>query len=203
MLRRQMLGLLSQGRRHGYALAKEHRQRTCLTGGSGNFYRELKHLCRAGMIRLVSAGTAADPRKVTYEITGAGAAEFRTWITDVPDVSACPESELATRAPLFFLLPEETGESLLGDWKRSIWSAIRRVEDTREAAGTGGQEKAIRDLLVQRRIRHLTLELEFVDELKSALATGRPSTGGADSEPANSVLAKRALPDGGRREWRR
>ena len=184
MLRRQILGLLSQGRQHGYALAKEHRQRTWLSGGSGNFYRELKHLCNVGMIKRVSMGTGDDPRKVTYEITTAGASDFLQWMADVPEVSSCPESELGTRAPLFFLLSSDSATSLLDEWKRCLWRAIRRLEDTNLAPSSKGMEKAVCDILVQRRVRHLSLELEFVDELKVAV-----SMHGARPEPAENAAA--------------
>lgn len=167
MLRRQILGLLTRGRRHGYALAKEHRVRTCLPSGSGNFYRDLKTLAGLGMVRLPDEKT--DPRKVTYEITPSGTSDFYEWMGDVPDAIGWPESELATRAPLLFLLPRETMSPLLDEWKTSLWSAIRRNEDTRLLAkGTAGLDKSIAETLVQRRTKHLTLELEFVEELRAA-----------------------------------
>ncbi|MDG2308823.1 MAG: PadR family transcriptional regulator [Candidatus Binatia bacterium] len=192
MLRRQILGLLSQGRQHGYALAKEHRHRTWLVGGSGNFYRELKHLCSVGMIRLASTGTAGDPRKVSYEITSSGKADFMGWLTDVPEVSPCPESELATRAPLFFLLPSDTAISLLDDWKRCLWRAIRRLEDANLAPGSTGMQRAVCDTLVQRRTRHLSLELEFVEELKATIAAEREAKAEVEAV-AEAPVAKRAL----------
>lgn len=187
MLRRQILGLLSQGRQHGYALAKEHRNRTWLVGGSGNFYRELKHLCSVGMIKLSSNGAADDPRKVSYEITSSGKADFLDWLSDVPEVSPCPESELATRAPLFFLLPSETAVSLLDDWKRSLWRAIRRLEDANVTPGATGMQKAVCDILVQRRTRHLSLELEFVDDLKAFVEANR--------EPESEIEAVAEAPE--------
>lgn len=169
MLRLQILGHMGRGCRHGYAVAKEHRARTGLSSGFGSFYRELRILQDAGYIRRTSDGAGSDPRKVTYEITEAGEADLHDWLEAVEDVSPCPESDVAMRAPFLDRLPLETALSILDEWKRSVWEAIRRIEDARPRAGARREPDPMRDLLIRRRARHLTLELEFLEELAETL----------------------------------
>ena len=189
MLRRQILGLLSQGRRHGYALAKEHRERTRIFKGSGNFYRELKTLCSLDMIRVVHHPGRPDPQKVVYEISPKGSKDLERWLTSVPPISGCSESELAARAAFLPLVAADTLDSLLNEWESNIRDALRRLEETRATPETPSSRSRIGNLLVDRRTQHLILELKFVGELR-VLMRPQPNACAVAAQPAGRAPSR-------------
>jgi DNA-binding PadR family transcriptional regulator len=174
MMRHLILGLLRHGRaQHGYALMKEYRDGTGRALSVGNFYRELQRLRDGGMVRPGENPADADPRRIPYQITDAGCAAFDAWLA-VPARDGCDGSDEHEHSLRAFLVVKSGGRRasrVLSEWReelkarrRDLGRAHDMVRDGRAADGS-----VTRPLWLGRRVRHLDVELAFVDELESAL----------------------------------
>ncbi len=80
-VRDALLGLLSQGPRHGYQLKAEF---DAATGSAwplnvGQVYSTLQRLEKVGLVE--PSGDADDEGRVTWRLTGAGSDELTSWLT--------------------------------------------------------------------------------------------------------------------------
>lgn len=174
MLRFLILGLLHDGsRKHGYALAKEYRNRSGGEAHNGSFYRELQRLVRDGVVRgTTPCDTSARCR--SYEITHKGIAVFDEWLTaENLDIADVPEDDISARA-LFIPDVEPVAEArLLGHLKDALLFTAKRLERERHRTlarlDGRGQRSAFRllALLYARRLRHLAVDLGFIEALES------------------------------------
>src|SRR5262245_61378619 len=81
MLRHVVLGLLRDGRqRHGYQLIVQYKERTGMAMSAGNVYRELGRLHECRLVTVGSNPPGADPRRIPYRLTEAGAKAFDRWL---------------------------------------------------------------------------------------------------------------------------
>lgn len=174
MLRHLILGLLRDGgSRHGYALMKEYRERAGFQISVGNFYRELQRLLSAGWVRATENPPGADPRRTPYQITGAGAAAFDEWVEcGSVDMAGDQHDDLAMRAFLIVRTAGSRVADVLDRWQEELSMRRRRVERAREAAATRRKEDgnlfAALQLLLTRRLRQVSVDLEFVEEVRAA-----------------------------------
>src|SRR5213593_4358311 len=187
MMRHMLLGLLQHhGARHGYALMKEIRARTGVQVSIGNMYRELARLAREGLVRSTPNPPEADPRRAPYEITAAGIAAFEAWLSAPPTRTQPPfHDEFSARA--FFLGQAEpaVGRKIIERWRVELGLKGKTLERARDVSATPDRAPdesllALLPLFLRRRLRHITADLEFVDELESAherwaAARARPS----------------------------
>ena len=174
MLRHLILGLLRDGApRHGYALMKEYRERAGFQISVGNFYRELQRLLSAGWVRATENPTGADPRRAPYQITAAGATAFDDWVASSSvDMAGEQHDDLAMRAFLIVKSGGNRAVDVLDQWQEELAMRRRLMERAREAAATrgagdGGSFAALQ-LLLARRLRQVSADLEFVEEVRSA-----------------------------------
>jgi DNA-binding PadR family transcriptional regulator len=170
MFRYHLLGLLRNGTQHGYALAKEYQRRSGIEVGLGGIYRELRILTEQGLVRRLSSPVDGDPRRTPYEITTDGREAFEDWFRELPDSTACDESSIAVRVMFFGDVSPEDGHRALEQWRAGLWGLSKRYEAqlsralTRDPAGTGSCA-----LLLRRRMKHIAVELEFLDAAQAAL----------------------------------
>jgi DNA-binding PadR family transcriptional regulator len=184
ILRFLILGLLRDGsRKHGYALAKEYRDRSGMEAHTGTFYRELQRLVTDGVVR---GSTSCDTttRCKSYEITQHGTAVFDEWLTGHDlDIADSPEDEISARALFLLDLDPAAAGRLLGHLRDALLFRAKRLERERRRAlahlGSGGQRSAsaVLALLYARRLRHVAVDLGLVEALRSdcerRLAAGR------------------------------
>lgn len=186
MFRYLVLGLLRDGdARHGYALMKEYRERSGLQVSTGNFYRELQRLVAEGFVRTVDRTTDDDIRRAPYEITSAGAEAFDAWFTG-PTGSGLGryDDELSSRAMFLGAAEPAVAHGLVEGWKEELWMRTKMHERSRGALVTK-RTNGVRQpftalpLLLTRNLKHLTADLEFLDELRLAyeewIAKERPA----------------------------
>src|SRR5215470_19899367 len=89
MFRYVVLGLLQSGKpQHGYALVKSYRDRVGRSPNTGGFYRDLQYLVAHRLVRTLDRVADGDPRRVIYQITDEGRAEFRRWFVSLVDFDA-------------------------------------------------------------------------------------------------------------------
>jgi len=175
MMRHMILGLLRHhGARHGYALMKEIRARTGVQVSIGNMYRELARLTREGLARSTPNPPEADPRRAPYEITAAGIAAFEAWLSTTPTKTQAPfHDEFSARA--FFLGQAEpaVGRKIIERWKEELGLQGKTLERAHDVAATPDRARdgfplVLLPFFLRRRLRHVAVDLEFVDELESA-----------------------------------
>src|SRR5206468_6262338 len=174
MMRHMLLGLLQHhGARHGYALMKEIRARTGVQVSIGNVYGELARLAREGLVRSTPNPPEADPRRAPYEITAAGIAAFEAWLSATPTKTQAPfHDEFSARA--FFLGQAEpaVGRKLIERWREELGLQGKTLERARDVAAAPDRARdgsfALLPFFLRRRLRHVAVDIEFVDELASA-----------------------------------
>lgn len=178
MLRFVILGLLRTGApRHGYALMKEYRDGCDARVSIGNIYRELGHLLAAGWIRCEPNPDGADPRRAPYVITASGAAAFDAWLTDftVP-VGNEHHDELATRVFLAGVARPALPASVLERWERVLATNASLLESTQHTLRSRLTSRAMpARLIVRRRLKRLSMDLDFLSEVRSAFSGEIPS----------------------------
>lgn len=175
MFRYLVLGLLRDGEpRHGYAVMKEYRERSGLQVNTGSFYRELQRLVAEGLVRTVANPIDADPRRAPYELTAAGAACFDAWLCGPTGAGVGRyEDELSARAMFLTEAEPAVVRKLLEGWKEELWLKSKVHERTRRAV-VGSETDAATSpfstlpLLLARSLKHVTADIEFIDELSGA-----------------------------------
>lgn len=171
MFSRLLLGLLRDGHaRHGYELITSYRTRSGLRTNPGNFYRELAKLVAQGSIEQDVRPRDADPRRIPYRITDQGRYEFDTWMLDPISGDGALEAWL-----LFAdMLSVEDRQRVLDRRQEELWllnkSLARHREDLLLSAGRAGAD-AYRPAayVLLRRLKQVTAELEFLEELRREL----------------------------------
>ena len=202
MFRYLILGLLRNGEAlHGYALMKEYWIRSGIRVSSGNFYRELQRLAAEGLVRSVANPADADPRRVPYEITEAGAAAFDAWFAQ-PTGAAAPyyEDDISARA---LFIPEAESpvvDAVLDRWQEELWYRGKSLERAREAALSRSESREEARLiplalLLARRLKYVAADLEFIEQLRTAhqrSAARRAPEARPASSPRVRVVKKKA-----------
>jgi DNA-binding PadR family transcriptional regulator len=170
MVRYAILGLLRGGAvRHGYALLKEYRQFSGCRLSVGNIYRELQRLLADGLVETAANPPGADPRRSPYRITAAGVAGFDEWLGS-PRIGSVADyhDEMSLRACLVVRVKDAPVGQVLDRWREEL--SIRRSAFLRERGATA-QNGGLFDpvaLLTGRHLKHLSVDVEFVEELRAA-----------------------------------
>ncbi|HZR81843.1 MAG TPA: PadR family transcriptional regulator [Candidatus Binatia bacterium] len=196
MFRFVVLGLLYDGQpRHGYAVAKEYGRRSGLRMNTGSFYRELQRLAADGLVRAVDNPPDADCRRTPYVITTAGRGAFETWLSSTRDAwGPGYEDALSSRALFLGDAAPAILDKVLERWSDALWSLVKAIERDREPSPIPADDARAAaptlSLLQARRLRHLAVELEFLEEFRSAYrrpANAEPSQpSGSETTPARS-----------------
>lgn len=193
MLRHLILGLLRHGGpRHGYALMKEYRDASGREINVGNFYREFQRLQLDGLVRPARKLADADSRRVPYEITELGAAEFDGWLVrPAAGASVDYENDYSLRA--FFVLQgdDPLAGRVLDHWCDELTAQRRSFQSAREDAlerRNGKARQGTLPLWLGRRLSHLAIDLEFVAALRNATGP-RPAEHPAAASEAASLRA--------------
>lgn len=164
-----ILGLLRDGKlHHGYDLVLEHKARTGTQPNSGNFYRELGKLSHGGLIETSDNPPDADPRRIPYRITETGRKQFDAWLLS----PSSQDEELSSWLLFVDLVPPDLCARLLERLKEQLWLLSKSLTRAREDAliygranGHGSRYNSAAVLLL-RRLKQVTAELDFLEELR-------------------------------------
>ena len=175
MFRYVILGLLRDGgRSHGYALAKQYRNRSGVKISSGNVYRELQRLAARGLVRIVPNPDGADARRAPYQITQSGCQAFDAWLAETSAFRRDQQAdELSSRALFLGEAEPTTVQELLAHWHEELWIRSKILERSRDAArsrrdlGKGPERDALL-ILSTRRLKQIAADIECVAELRAA-----------------------------------
>jgi DNA-binding PadR family transcriptional regulator len=177
MLRHVLLALLADGTpRHGYALMKAYAARAGLRLSIGNVYRELQRLVAEGLVAVAPNPEGADPRRTPYAITARGRAVLAAWLdTPADSLMTTGPDPLAYRLAILGDLDPRSVAVFLEELDHELEAEARRIERERTTVlhrhrGTDRVART-RALLLGRRVRHLAVEQEMLDEMRHLLAT--------------------------------
>ena len=165
-----ILGLLRDGRpRHGYELMSEYRRLSGLQVNAGNFYRELSKLVTQELIAPVENPQDADPRRIPYRIAAGGRSEFDSWLLEPVSLGG----EIGVWLLFADMLPAAHRERALHRLQEDLWlmnkTLLRARENLLARTRRNGAQYQPASLLLLRRIKQTTAELEFVEELRREL----------------------------------
>jgi DNA-binding PadR family transcriptional regulator len=162
---------------------KVFERRSGLKVSSGNFYRELRRLVVEGLVTTASRGDRkGDERRLAYTISPTGVAAFEEWFAMAPTLSGRGPDDLSARTLFFGDANSAAVTRLLEAWERDLWFQSKLLERGRVAAAAtaGADAFAILPLLLSRQVRHLALDVEFLDQVRAAfdewLAAHKPAT---------------------------
>jgi DNA-binding PadR family transcriptional regulator len=168
-----VLGLLRAGAaQHGYALMKAYEARSGIRTSTGTFYRELQRLLAEGLIRAVERPPDVDARRAPYQITPAGAAVFDAWLLEPTTRRSRTDDELSTRALFLLDVRQEVLRKVLDTWQSQLLFEGKVLERERERAcsarSRGQSASPMLALLLSRRLKHTSADLEFLDDVSAA-----------------------------------
>ncbi|MCK6556678.1 PadR family transcriptional regulator [Candidatus Binatia bacterium] len=193
VVRYMVLGLLRDGApTHGYALVKAYRERSGSQINSGNFYRELRRLVADGSVRLLNTDSQPDPRRRQVEITPAGRRELDAWFAGLSDPPAPDgQDDLTLRTMFIASIEPAMARRLLARWRDGLWLQSKVLERARDAAAEAGEDNgfALRRSVIARRLRHVVADLDFLEELQTALGPRLSGTEPAAAGPPASAVA--------------
>jgi DNA-binding PadR family transcriptional regulator len=179
MLRYVLLGLMGDGKpAHGYALMKAYEERSGLRVSIGNVYRELQRLVADGMIVSATNPPGADPRRTPYTVTTAGRQSLAAWLTaPAYAVLRSAPDPICHRLALVGDMEPEQASAFLDDLHDELWSQTKALERERAIVSQrikrGDRSFPMRGILLGRRARHLTADIEMVDEMRAIFGGGR------------------------------
>jgi DNA-binding PadR family transcriptional regulator len=153
---------------------KEYRDGCGAAVNIGNVYRELRHLLDAGWIRSTSRAADADPRQEPYEITASGRAAFDRWLTEFTIVPASDHHDaLAVRVFIASSASGALSADILERWRRVLAAQAAVLEDAQSILRSRVESQdAQARLLTGRRLKHVSMDLEFLSEVRSAYDPG-------------------------------
>lgn len=200
MFRYVVLGLLSDDvPRHGYALMKDYRERVGVKMNTGSFYRELQRLVAAGLVRNVVRTGEGDRRQAPYQITEDGLATFKAWFADpgIGGMGVSQEDRLSARVMFLADVDPEAGLRVIAQWQDDLWMRAKLLERAHSAAQAAGADRStfpVLPFVLARRMRHVTADLAFLDELRAAYERwlGSLATADADAEANPSQQPEQA-----------
>ena len=199
MLLHLILGLLRDGEsRHGYQLVTQHRAMTGTAISPGNVYRELSRLASRMLVRPRSVEPGTDGRRIPYEITEHGKELFDQWLLS----PAKQRDELGAWLIFMDRVQVEVRDRVLERVRDTLWSQSKALERAREdaVAKHGGTPARYHPLpiLLTRRFKQVTADLEFLNELRADL-----NLEGSSRRTATEAAAAAARPERAARTTRR
>src|SRR5688572_23718870 len=147
-VRQSLLAILDQGPCYGYQLRAEFDRRTGSTWplNVGQIYNTLDRLERDG---LVTKGDADEHGHVYWEITDAGAAEVRDWLSSPVERAAGTRDELAVKLAVAATLPGVDVGRLIETERRASLGRLHALAARKESAEHASAQGLAHSLLME------------------------------------------------------
>ena len=157
-----LLGLLTEGERHGYELKREHDARfpAARPLAFGQVYATLERLRKRGLVDAASGVKAAGPERTPYALTDAGRAELDRWLAEVEAPSPFVANPLSVKVTLALLTADE---ALAEDYLRRQRDAhLQRMRDyTRRKSDPS--TSLVEVLAADYALTHLDADLRWIE----------------------------------------
>jgi DNA-binding PadR family transcriptional regulator len=168
-VRQSLLAILDQGSCYGYQLRAEFERRT---GGAtrlnvGQIYNTLDRLDRDGLVRK----GAADPQgHIHFEITDAGRAEVREWLSSPVARSGGTRDELALKIALAATLPGADAPAIVRAERTASRSRLERLRAEAATADPDRREGFAASVVATAMIAAAEAEVRWLGEVDAMLA---------------------------------
>jgi len=168
-VRQSLLAILDQGPCYGYQLRSEFDRRTGSTWplNVGQIYNTLDRLERDG---LVSRGAADEHGHVYFEITDAGRAEARSWLSSPIDRGQTVRDELAIKLALAATLPGVDAAAVIQAQRQASVARLQTLQGAGQPDDAGTPEELARALVVDAMICAAEAEVRWLDGAAQRLA---------------------------------
>lgn len=177
-LRHLILGLLRPGaQRHGWDLYSEYRRRTGADDNHGNFYKNLRGLVDRALLVERPNPAGADRRRIPYEITPMGKAEFDSWMRRPATVL----KDLAVWLMFVDGIPSGDAVQLLTTCREERWIELKRAMldwdrmlTKSQKVAPGGEAKRPDPVMLATflQLKELTAEIEAIAEIIQMIQAG-------------------------------
>ncbi|MDG4762767.1 PadR family transcriptional regulator [Solwaraspora sp. WMMD406] len=157
-----LLGLLSQGARHGYELKRDHDQR--LPGAKplafGQVYATLGRLQRDGLVTEAQRDRAGGPDRTSYALTDAGRAALDQWLDAVEPPAPHVTSTLLAKVTVALLAADaDRARRYLTAQRQAHTERLRELTRAKTAPDATLGEVVAADYA----INHLDADLRWLD----------------------------------------
>jgi len=157
-----LLGLLSDGERHGYELKREHDARfpAARPLAFGQVYATLERLRRRGWVSAATSVKVDGPERMPYAMTAAGRDELDRWLAEVEPPSPFVSNPLSVKVTLALLTADE---ELAQDYlQRQRDAHLARMRDyTRRKSER--DSSLVQVLAADYALTHLDADLRWID----------------------------------------
>jgi len=169
-LERAILAILSEGPSHGYViLSKLERRLGGVCGISyGQVYRVLAGLERQGLIVGRAVQVARRPPRREYELSDAGRASVRRWLTEAPRPPMFFGTDFYLRLPFLWALDGHTRDEVLGQQVRRCREHLAMLLDRCQASRSTDRESVAQRLVLEAAILHGRADLEMLERCRAA-----------------------------------
>jgi len=168
-VRQSLLAILDQGPCYGYQLRAEFDRRTGSTWplNVGQIYNTLDRLERDG---LVEKGDVDDQGHVYWEITDAGSAEVRTWLSSPVERAQGTRDELAIKLAVAATLPGIDVAQVIHTQRRASLAQLQELNRAKYAgANPDGPEELAWALVIDSMIFSAEAEVRWLDHTEERL----------------------------------
>lgn len=168
-VRQSLLAILDQGPRYGYQLRHEFDRRTGSTWplNVGQIYNTLDRLDRDG---LVVKGDADDQGHIYFEITDAGRAEVRSWLSSAVERGQGSRDELSIKLAVAATLPGVDVAAVIQTQRGASLAQLQSLQRARYAgADPEGPEALAWTLVVDAMIFQAEAEVRWLDHTEQRL----------------------------------
>lgn len=168
-VRQSLLAILDQGPCYGYQLRAEFDRRTGSTWplNVGQIYNTLDRLERDG---LVTKGDADEHGHVYWEITDAGAAAVRDWLSSPVERAAGTRDELAVKLAVAATLPGVDVGRLIETERHASRGRLRALAARKESADHASAQGLAHSLIMDSMVFAAESELRWLDHTEQQLA---------------------------------
>jgi DNA-binding PadR family transcriptional regulator len=193
MTRYLILEVLRDGQpRHGYSVMLRCRDRMGVRIGVGSIYRELARLATLGWVEPTDNPAGDDARRRPFGITAAGRVALDAWLAG-PVPGAVPQyvDALVLHAFLVAHAAPHLPPDVVARWREELDIRRGMLDGERERlAGIAKREgtSSSEGTFLANRIRHLEVDIDFLDELARHGSYPTPRAAGDVPPPPRGVL---------------
>jgi len=202
-VRHALLALLSEGPKYGLQLRHEFEERTGEVWplNVGQVYTTLQRLERDSLVE--SDNEAEASAQKSFRLTGAGAAELRSWLRTPPDLSSPPRDELVIKVLVATRVPGVDVHDVIQTHRRHVVQLMQ--EWTRMKRDAAAQDVNLA-LVVDAELYRLDSVVRWLDAAQSRLRRSAvdgevpvPSDGPARTTRTSPAASASTAPTGARR----